>query len=234
MAEADDAGGIVNQILEGSVPETKGGLFISDLVIHAREFELEAYIIEPGDGRFPCVRRPEGTFAPISFSALGLHWAGFPFFWRSRDLLFWLRDREEAEGISLVPIQDARDYLRTGMIRFLSSRIRSLFDDEPAIQQNRVALQLPQVSALGFSALRLSTSGFNITVSARTSGLRIHSSPTFRRSWSYFGSPTSPIKNALAGGIYEFGADGGAYTSITPDGGTFDIPYKTTKPSLQL
>ena len=58
--------------------------------------------------------------------------------------------------------------------------------------------------------------------------------PTFRRSWSYFGNPTSPVKNALPGGIYEFGADGGPYTTITPDQGTFDIPYQTTTPSLLL
>jgi hypothetical protein len=233
MAEADDAPEIVNQILEGSVPTVKDGLFISDLVVHARAFEVEADIVQLGDGLFPCIRRPEGTFAPISFSALGVHWAGFPVYVRRWEVILSRREYE-GEGISFVPIQAAREYLRSGMIAFLTSRVRSLDDDEPTIHQHRVALQLPKVSWFGFSALRFSTSGFNVTVSARTSGLRIHSSPTFRRSWSYFGSPTSPIKNALPGGIYEFGADGGAYTSITPDGGTFDIPYKTITPSLNL
>lgn len=234
MAEADDAEQIVSEIIADSIPETKDGLFISDLVIHSREFSVEAEIAGHIDGIFPCIRRSEGSLAPISFAALGLNWNGFGLYPLSREFFYRFHERKETEGIIFVSVDDARKHFRIGMIEFLTSRIRSLVDDQPAIQRNRIALQLPQVSWLGFSALRHRTSGFTITVSAQTSGLRIHSSPTFRRSWSYFGSPTSPIKSALPGGIYEFGADGGAYTSITPDGGTFDIPYKTVTPSLNL
>lgn len=46
--------------------------------------------------------------------------------------------------------------------------------------------------------------------------------------------PTSPVISTLTGGIYEFGADGGPYSTITPDPGTFDIPYQTVSPNLTL
>ncbi|XAQ41712.1 hypothetical protein PEE19_14380 [Ralstonia solanacearum] len=235
MAESDEAKEIVNQILEGSAPETRDGLYISDLVAHAREFEMEMEIVERGHGLFPCIRRPDDTLVPISLSALGPYSYGFPFaYFRLRSLSNRVRDHQEAEGISLIPSGRALDYLRDGMTKFLTSRIKSHFDDAPGIRENRVNLSLPQTSWFGVSALRFSTSGFVIAISAKTPGLRIHSSPTFRRSWSYFGNPTSPVKNALPGGIYEFGADGGPYTTITPDQGTFDIPYQTTTPSLLL
>ena len=233
MSEADEARDIVEQILRGAVPETRSGIFISDLVVQAREFEVEADIVEREDDMFPCIRRPDDTLTPIAFSELGSYRFGAGAAARGRPMAF-LREREAEEGIRFVPVYVARDYLRDGMTGFLASRIRSHFDDEPAVRLHRVTLQLPQVSGFGFSALRLSTSGFTVTVSTRTAGLRIHSSPTFRRSWSYFGGPPTPIKSSLPGGIYEFGADGGAYTSITPDSGSFDIPYKTTTPSLTL
>jgi hypothetical protein len=230
MAETD-ARKIVDGILDGSVRDTEDELYISDLVVHAREFELELDFSRAEGGFMPCVERGEGELAPISFAALGLQWPESIYLRSS--IGFSLRERWDGEGIIFLRISDARDLFRNGMVRFLTSRIGSLSGDSYA-GLDEVKLQLPLASGLSFSRLLKKTSGFNITVSTATSGLRIHSSPTFRRRWSYFGSPSSPIKHPLPGGIYEFGADGGPYSAITPDIGTFDIPYKTTSPGLNL
>jgi hypothetical protein len=240
MTESDRSSEIVDGILRGLVPEVEERLFIFDLVNHAREYQLEAEMLRQlGLGRVvPCIRRSDDAFAPIALSTFSSIFApllfGDPYisknYWNIR-----IQESAEREGIAFLSIDDAYDNLRAGMIKFLTSRMRSIFDDEPPIQRVRIPLRLPQVSLFGTNVRRFfNTSGFTVTVTAQTAGLRIHHSPTFRRKWTFFGTPTSPVTNVLPGGIYEFGGDGGAYTAIVPDNGTFDIPYITTTPSLLI
>lgn len=225
MAEhEDDAARWVDQILAGQAEEPPEGPYISDLLWHAREFAIETDILSSLESRFPCAVKDDGSRTPLAL------WPGVPIAAFVRHLPRLMEGSRE--DIALLPLEEAQGIFRSGMVAFLSSRLRSFFErDAPG---ERVALQLPAISGFGFGLRRLNTSGFRVSVSAQTPGLRIHSSPTFRRKWSFFGHPTSPASGTLPGGTYEFGADGGPYAAITPDQASFDIPYKTTSPVLLL
>jgi hypothetical protein len=228
----DDASRIVNTILEQQRPEVDKNLYIDDLILQTDEFWIDYRTLMHNGFLFPCIRRQDGTVAPIALPPPLIatdDWRGSgpPRFARH----FFEEGRSVAEeaGIVFVDPREARDNFKSGMVRFLSSRMRSLFDSDIV----RVSLRLPKGSFFGMGAATVSTPGFRVDVSA-SPNIRVHVSPTFRRSWRLFASPTSPASGMLPGGIYEFGVDGGPYPTITPDAGTFDIPYTTVTPALAL
>ena len=230
---SDDASQIVDAILNRERPETDDDVYLGDLALHAAEFADDVNVVESIGANFPCVRRADGTIAPLGIGQSGE---------TAARLYFWLFRHREAIGppiisspkeeILLVTPEAAQAYLRNGMVSFLTSRIQSLREHlEQRVE--RVQLTLPNYNFMRWLPPTVSTSGFAVRVSA-TPGLRVHVSPTFRRAWRFFASPTSPAFGLLPGGIYEFAVDGGAYPSLTPDIGVFDIPYATTTPSLAL
>jgi hypothetical protein len=231
MADTEEkADNIVTAILDGKRPEVPEDLYTDDLVLHADEFRLDSDIVSNLGGGFPCVRRSDDLLVPIaiaSSSGRGPSLLPWPLFRQH----YLRRDADDIE-VQFVEPKEAMGLLRTGMVRFLSSRIRSLSEDL-GDRIERVKLQLPRASLFGFGCVKISTSGFRVDVSA-SPNLRVHVSPTFRRRWRFFASPTSPAIGTLPGGIYEFGVDGGPYAAITPDSGTFDIPYATVTPALAL
>lgn len=208
-------------MLEGKRPETREGEYIGDLALHAAEFADDLRTVEQRGGGFPCVRRSDGTTAPIDIGHVP---SLMPF--RPERVL------NVQENLVFVGLSEARHYLKVGMVTFLTSRLRSLREalDRPV---ERVLLSLPSHNYRLGTPQTIKASGFTVTVSA-SPGLRVHVSPTFRRSWRFFAAFTDPVTGTLPGGIYEFAVDGGAYASLTPDTGTFDIPYTTTTPDLTL
>jgi hypothetical protein len=188
--------------------------------------------------------RVQPAFVPFELPTSTPH--GFPRFPRSRPYYRYRRDevydfmvsldRIPSESMKLSPIEESKKSFRLGVVDFLAMRIASVVDFFTglyAINSNAVQLNLPrsrQTSATTY----VKTVGFSVDVHTNTPNLRIHSSLSFRRRWRYFGAPTSPATSVLPGGIYEFGADGGLYGSITADQGTFDIPYGTLPPRLNL
>lgn len=229
----DDAPRIVDAILAEEPPEADRDLYLGDLALHSAEFLDDVEIVERIGAEFPCVKRADGTTVPIDIA-------------RHRDLIGWLgfrpffgglgsrstRIERADEEIVFVSPAAARAYLREGMVSFLGSRIRSL-RGLGEMRVDAVPLTLPNHQFLRGVPPTVSTSGFTVKISA-TPGLRVHVSPTFRRSFRFFASPTSPAIGKLPGGIYEFAVDGGPYPTQTMDTGTFDIPYTTTTPVLAL
>jgi hypothetical protein len=161
-------------------------------------------------------------------------------------------ERTPSDGKTTVDVNAAVESFRAGMVEFLATRIASVAEffgrrpRRPGFRAGMAGLfgrrpRRPGVSPVSLtlrrtnlSAARVTTVGFTVDVNASTSGLRIHISPSFRRNFRFFGMPTNPVVSTLTGGIYEFGADGGPYGTITPDPGMFDIPYQTVSPRLIL
>lgn len=229
----DDAARIVDAILAEEPPEADRELYLGDLALHSAEFLDDIKIVERIGEEFPCVKRADGTTVPIDIARhrdLILRLGFWPFF-RGLGSSSIRIERADEELIFVTPAA-ARAYLRKGMVSFLGSRIRSLrgLAEMPV---DVVPLTLPNHRFLRGVPSTVSTSGFTVKVSA-TPGLRVHVSPTFRRSFRFFASPTSPAIGKLPGGIYEFAVDGGPYPTQVIDTGTFDIPYVTTTPVLAL
>ncbi len=232
----DQAPLIVDAVFAEQPPEADKDLYLGDLALHFREFNEDLEIVQNIGEDFPCVKRKDGTTAPIDIAQYrNLAWWGR--YWPlRRGIGTRLFDTESAdEEIVFVAPAAARSYLRNGMVSFLTSRIRSLRGiSEMPDELEPVSLTLPNHHFLRGHSPTVSTTGFTVKVSAATPGVRVHVSPTFRRSFRFFASPTSPAVGTLPGGIYEFAVDGGPYSTQTIDKGTFDIPYTTTTPVLAL
>jgi hypothetical protein len=203
---------------EGESSPRRQNLYLGDVYSEVREFFFDISIV--GDRPFPCAVRADESLVPIA-----LHGPGYAF-----GLRWW--ERESPEGIAFVEPGFARKLFETGLQAFLASRLRSFREPIPWAAE-WLGMQLPIFNGVGVPLGTASVPGFHVDVSA-SPNLRIHVSPTFRRNWRYFGSPTSPVHGVLTGGIYEFGADGGKYSSITADTAKFDIPYATVSPVLSL
>ncbi len=230
VTSPEDASQIVDAILNRERPEADEDVYLGDLALHAAEFADDLEIFERFREDFPCVQRADGSTVPLDVS--GLADTTVPFrIWPFLDRRS-ARTSGSGEKIVFVAPEVARASLRNGMVTFLTSRINSL-RGRPDSRMERVQIILPNHHFLREISLKVSTSGFTVKVSA-TPGLRVHVSPTFRRAWRYFASPTSPATGSLPGGIYQFAVDGGPYPSLTPDSGVFDIPYTTTTPGLTL
>jgi hypothetical protein len=212
--EDEEPSSLADRLIRGENPPERNGLYLNDVIVQVRDFLFDLSLA--GGRPFPCIRRNDGSLVPLAVSSF--RWQ--PFQW----------ERQYGPEIALTNPESARTLFRNGLSSFLGSRLRSLDSDHP----RRLALQLPTFDFNGRFLRSAAVAGFNVDVSTSSSNLRVHASPTFRRSWRYFGSPSSPVYGVLSGGIYEFGVDGGSYSVITADPATFDIPYKTVSPVLSL
>src|SRR5258708_7179787 len=212
MAVPDEISSIADGLIWSEGEADFGELFLDDVRAEIRDFHFDLRTL--GSGPVPCARRADETLAPIALN--GNDWRRVPGHRFYDDTVF-------------VEPGTAQTHFHNGLTKFIWSRVLSNGD----VGDRRMTLQMPSLS-LSWSVWKTtSVAGFKVDVTA-SSNLRIHVSPTFRRNWRYFGSPTTPVHGVLVGGIYEFGADGGPYGSITPDRGTFDIPYGTVSPALTL
>lgn len=212
MAILEGLSDLADSLIQSDGEADVGGMYLDDVRAEIRDFHFDLRMV--GDGPFPCARRVDDTLAPLAMNRLDVD--GF-------------RGGRLPENTVLVSPDVAQTHFRNGLTAFLGSRFRSLSQEN----ERRIILQMPNLGFFGTALGTAISAGFKIDVSA-SSNLRIHVSPTFRRNWRYFGSPTSPVHGVLIGGIYEFGADGGSYSSITADPATFDIPYATVSPVLNL
>jgi len=224
--------------------DVREGLYIGDVQEEARQFAGEAETLRALGLPFPAIRAPGKRDVPFALTGYSLY-PGVPGPWLrpSRHPFYaefvydFVREweRTPSEGKTTVNVDAAVESFRAGMVEFLATRIASVAEffgrRLRPLDVSPVSLTLPRTV---LSVARVKTVGFTVDVTASTSGLRIHVSPTFRRNFRYFGMPTNPVVSTLTGGIYEFGADGGPYGMITPDPGTFDIPYQTVAPRLIL
>ena len=217
--------------------DVREGLYIGDVQEETSQFLDDTATLRFFGLLAPAIRSG-GRNVPVSLRTLGFDhpyprrsvpWFPFDGEYLIRSIRNW--ERSEPDFRILITMEAAVESFRVGVVDFLATRIASLVDPPVRRDISTVSLALPR-TRLGTTRVR--TVGFTVNVHTITSALRIHVSPTFRRSWRYFGMPTSPAISTLTGGIYEFGADGGPYSAITPDAGTFDIPYQTVSPSLNL
>lgn len=220
----------------------RDGLYIADVLEEARQFRIDWQILKNQGLSFPAIRFGENLDVPLALSSYSLytglpvspaHIQTAPFY---ADYVHnFVRDweRRAADRRRLLPLDKAMDNVRTGLIDFLMTRIASVaefFGSGAQKPPSAVALTLPKT---WLSTTRVKTAGFGVTVHS-SPNLRIHVSRAFRVNWQYFGAPSSPTQNTLPGGNYLFAADGGPYPTITPDTGTFNIPYGTVSPVLNL
>jgi hypothetical protein len=252
----EEASGIADRLLgperisdsEATDPEVREGLYIRDVREEARQFRNDADILRGLGLPFPAIRAAENRNVPVSlanhfgfmampnFSTSPAHVVPHPY--HADYLNAFVREWEQtaSERRVTLGVDTAIESFRSDVVEFLATRIASVaefFGRRRASRPgpSRVSLVL---SGTWPGQARVKTVGFKVNVHTSTANLRIHVSPSFRRSWRYFGAPTSPAKGTLTGGIYEFAADGSPYPGITPDPGTFDIPYATVSPKLNL
>jgi hypothetical protein len=229
---------------EADAPAVRDGLYVGDIQEEARQFWNDAELVEGLGSRFPAIRFNDAITVPIAFSPI----SPFPFrdiasplprFYH--DLAYrFLREWEETRSDWKVTLDvgEAVETFRSGVVNFLATRIASVDrffgQDVGYTGVPLVPLMLPPPPPRWFSQARIRTVGFTVTVHSNNPGLRIHVSASFRVNWRFFGAPSTPTVGTLTGGIYLFAADGGPYAGITPDPGTFDIPYRTVSPTLSL
>lgn len=217
----------------------RDGLYVRDLQDEARGFWRDFEIIGYFGPSFPAVRF-EDSVVPVALSMIAPFAERYPFRFHEpyfyeeylyRALRAWSEETDESR--TSISLEEAAERFQAGVVDFLATRIASVAhffgsdrrnDDVPA-----VSLRLPKRSF----GTHIKTVGFTVTVHS-SAGLRIHVSPCFRINWRYFGAPSTPTVSALTGGIYRFAVDGGAYATLTPDTGQFDIPYQTLTPRLNL
>jgi hypothetical protein len=232
MADLEgDASRITEGLFRGESATDRSDVYLDDIMVEVKEFLFDLRMV--GD-QFPCVRREDDSLVPLAlnvsgpfnFQDLRFRLRGWRFF---QNLRFHLGGWRSRERISFVDTNFAQELFRDGLRSFLISRLQSLNETS----SRRIILEIPKFNFLGTHVGTASVAGFQVDVSA-SANLRVHVSPTFRRNWRYFGSPTSPVYGVLIGGIYEFGVDGGPYAPITPDHAKFDIPYATVSPVLSL
>jgi hypothetical protein len=208
------------------------GLYVGDVLHESEQFTTEVGLLRRLGLPFPLIRIG-GRDVPISLMN------DFPFPDRLFRYLYpeyfydfvrnWERTSSDTRFVA--EIDKVVEVFKSGLIDFLATRIASVEEFFGHRDKLAVLLTLP-ITRLATTTLK--TVGFKVDVHTATPSLRVHVSPTFRRNWRYFGMPTSPVISTLTGGIYEFGVDGGPYSSITADPGTFDIPYQTVSPNLTL
>jgi len=223
-------------------------LYVGDVHEQAQQFAADVELVRAIGRHFPMIRLENGELAPL---ALNPSDSILPFqgryvlepprlyarfdYWP--EVVYELLSRwEEAtpEGAAMVAVEEAEERFREGVADFLATRIASVANffrrDSTRQRVPTVTLSLPRTKS---SQTQVQTVGFTVTIGS-SHGLRIHVSNSFRERWRYFGAPSSPVVSTLTGGIYRFAADGGPYSAITPDPGSFDVPYDTVSPMLLL
>jgi len=215
---------LTDDIMGGERVQPRDGLFIEDVQQENNEFRADIRLLESSDRGFPVQRRENGEIVPVALRYLSeIQRYGF-----SAERVSYLAQ------LSFVKPVEAIAAFRAGVTDFLATRIASVVDFFAGHFGGTVPAFSMSFPSL-FSTKMVSGVGFNIDIATKTSNVRIHSSLTIRRNWLYFGPYTgSLLRGRLIGGMYEFGVDGGPFAIITPDAGTFDIPYKTLSPRLTL
>ncbi len=210
----------------------------------AGEFSL---VRHRGLGAVPCLRLEDGELAPLSMDQFGgsghwsspdwYHLAGYydyvlmPQYEQLEEL-----SKEEREDITFEGVEAAEGAVGRNLFSFLSFRFAGMKEwtnwareteggpNSPSSHQSRSANSSvsPPIAPGG---------GLQIKVSCRTPGLRIHISPAYFVTWTYFGSPTSPVTSYVLPGRYIFAGDGPMLPRKRRDNGVFSIP-PTYQPSL--
>lgn len=243
----EEANGIVAQLLgpgdSASLVRNevfvREGTYIEDVLEEAWQFRGDLELLRRYGLPFPALRLGENQDVPVSLANYAVDLGLLPR-WGQRyplprpDVISdFLVGWERPERRVLLDLDKASEFVNHGMVDFLATRIASVTDffgkpsppDVPSIPLT--------LSSAWFSTAKVKTTGFGVTVHS-SPHLRIHVSPSFRINWRYFGAPSTPTVGTLTGAIYRFAADGGSYATITPDTGTFDIPYQTVSPVLNL
>ncbi|WP_141861186.1 hypothetical protein [Kribbella jejuensis] len=130
----------------------------------------------------------------------------------------------ENDRFRTIPAEAAQETFRSRLVGFLTTRIAATAG---RIGWPAQAIQLP----LRRGGRRTAVPGCTFTVTANTSGLRVHWSGAYFASGKYFGHPTNPAVSTLQSGDYIFGVDGGSYTSIVWDHTVVKLPGT---PSIHL
>lgn len=140
------------------------------------------------------------------------------------------------KGVGMVPIidpllalswsgdrvapQTALEGFRRGLSLFLGYRFEgvSFWRRQPeGSASNSSGRPLPGSAAPGGS-------GFYIQLSCVHHHLAAYASPAYALTWRNLGSFTTPAKGVLPPGTWIFGAQGGAYSHITPDPNPVHVP----------
>lgn len=199
-----------------------------------------------------CVRLDDGTSAPVGFDFFlpnfaqtfgGIPWPRFPypdpFLWR--ELIRWWRQNNEYSRSSLerddflfLSVKEATGMFRNGLENFLSFRIagfrhwREWMSGREGESQGRRG-KSPSGGGSGRGGVPRPPSvspggGLSVQVSSLTHGLRLHVSPAYFITWTYFGAPTTPVSGTVMPGRYVFAGDGPMLPQFTVDNGVFRIP----------
>lgn len=229
--------------------EQAEGVPINDVVANVGQMATEFAIARRRDGKIPFLKLNDGELAPISMPEL---FEGPPSpFGRSRDWKEFLarhfpfstsrrwqgakRGWPREEEVLLFDVPEADELVEHNLSGFLSYRFAgaktwsewfhvaggstSPIDGR---QGSGSSPPGPAVSPGG---------GLQVQVSCRTAGLRLHVSPSYFVTWTYFGSPTTPVTSYVLPGRYIFAADGPMLRQPRQDNGVFGIP-PTYRPVL--
>ena len=133
----------------------------------------------------------------------------------------WFFERIARFRSDFLDVRVARETMRHLAARFIASRIAGI----------------REIGEHSTTAVRLQlngqvTPGCHFSVRTNSPGLRVHWSGAYRISRNYFSHPTSPAQSVLQSGVYVFGVDGGAYTSVQWDKSKVTLPGPQT--SIQL
>lgn len=226
--------------------QIRDGLYIDDVQDEAWQFWREVKMLNALGFPFPVIRSDGKRDVPVAIANNYIFrdfvdtWIlkGWRHFGHEDNIYEYMLEQENLpSGVSLISIDQAVEVFREGVVEFLMTRIQSVVeffgDSIPLPTRSWVPLPL-LLSSKWFGGNRVKTVGFMVEVHTSTPDLRVHVSPSFRRNWRFFAAPTTPARGTLTGGIYEFGVDGGPYSTITPDVGTFNIPHATVSPTLNL
>jgi len=227
--------------------ELAGGVPINDVVWNVAQMAIEFGIARRLEGRIVCLRLDDGELAPISLTEL----LGEPFwlgigpevwvaFWEWYPRLpfpaelvrRWVLRRVELleERVTVTEVREAEGAIQRNLLRFLSYRFAGmkalakwigeagtqLFGGSKGPEPARSTPPPPPAVGAG--------GGFQVQVSCRTPGLRIHISPAYFINWVFFGSPTTPVAGYVLPGRYVFAGDGPMLPRRRRDPAVFCIP----------
>ncbi|WP_394747120.1 hypothetical protein [Spongiimicrobium salis] len=126
---------------------------------------------------------------------------------------------ENTKEYKLVAPKKIKRSLALQLSRFIQSRIdlvreadnQSLDKSEPR-QIKFLGKKVNLSVFMNNSALYSSNTGFPVEVHTITPNLTVEISTRYMVRWIYFGSPTSPVKNKVKPGLYQFRVSGGKFS----------------------
>jgi hypothetical protein len=237
--DASNASYIIEQLLESNnkklAHELEKDIVIFDLEVNVRSFLND---LEIANGKIPAMRM-DGyeEYVPISFQSIfnDFQKQQFGRFWMHRhpydyymyDIIRMLENKK-IEGIFMIDSEQAQIDFKKLANKFLATRIAAIRKFREREWDNQVTLNLFQT----VGGAQVNVPGCNFSVSTNASGLRVFWSGAYYRSPNYFSHPTTPATSVLQAGIYIFGVDGGAYSTIHWDADA--VVSLPGKPSVHL